>query len=310
MSLAWFQTAPHGLRFIRDLLFTCGRLGVPLFLLLSGYLLFTRHPCRTWGDVLSFYRKKWLPLLGCWLAWIVIYAMINRFWQWPDGWLALGRQLLFKDFPPYGHVWYMPMIIGMYLAIPLLSMLLETGGRPMFWLLLLFSVVAAVVGPHVRLDFSFIGDKYVTYLLLGYLGFLVAPKIGRGRSLVLLVFSFVAIVGLTWFYYHHHKDGLDRNLWYTDVRLLFLSIVLFLSFRFTDAWSLAGVKALSQGAFAIYLVHYPVLVWVKNIGWFTQSTQLWVNTLALFGATFTLTFLLFLALRRIQPVARYLFLSK
>lgn len=310
MSLGWFQSATHGLRFVRDLLFTFGRLGVPLFLLLSGYLLFTRHPCRTWADVLSFYRKKWLPLLGCWLAWVVIYALINRFWLWPDGWLAVGRQLLFKDYPPYGHVWYMPMIIGMYLAIPLLSMLMETGGRPMFLLLFLFSVVAAIVTPHVRLDLSFIGDKYVTYLLLGYLGFLLAPKIGRNRSLVLLVFSFVAIVGLTWVYYHYHKINLDRNLWYTDLRLLFLSIVLFLSFRFMDVWSVAWVKLLSQGAFAIYLMHYPILVWVKNTGWFTRNDLLWVNTLTLFASTFTMTFLLFLTLRRIRPVARYLFLSK
>ena len=310
MSLVWFQSAPHGLRFVRDLLFTFGRLGVPLFLMLAGYLLFTRHPCRTWADVVSFYRKKWLPLLLCWLAWIVIYGLINRFWLWPDGWQALGRQLLFKDYPPYGHVWYMPMIIGMYLAVPLLSMLMETGGRPMFLLLLLFSVVAALVTPHVRLDLSFIGDKYVTYLLLGYLGFLMAPKIGRNKSLVLLAFSFVAIVGLTWAYYHYHKVNLDRNLWYTDLRLLFLAIVLFLSFRFMDAWSVAWVKVLSQGAFAIYLMHYPVLVWVKNTGWFTRNDLPWVNTLTLFASTFTMTFLLFLALRRIPPVARYLFLSK
>lgn len=310
MSLVWFQSAPHGLRFVRDLLFTFGRLGVPLFLMLSGYLLFTRHPCREWADVLSFYRKKWLPLLLCWLSWIVIYGVINRFWLWPDGWQALGRQLLFMDYPPYGHVWYMPMIIGMYLAVPLLSMLMETGGRPMFWLLFLFSAVAAMVTPYVRLDLSFIGDKYVTYLLLGYLGFLIAPKIGCGRSLILLLISLVAVTGLTWAYYHSHKEGLDWNLWYTDSRLIFLSIVLFLSFRFTDGWQLSWVKAVSQGAFAIYLMHYPVLAFVKSTDWVTRSAQPWVNTGLLFASTFTLTFLLFLVLRRSRSVARYLFLTK
>lgn len=324
MSAEWFQTAPHMLRIVRDLFFTAGRLGVPVFLFLSGYLLLSRHKCRRFDDVLDFYRRKEWPLLRCWLLWIVIYFLIGGAYT-QDAWHTLGRQLLLTDQPPYGHVWYMPMIIGIYLGIPLLSMLIEHGGRKLFFLLLALSSFAAIRSseqclsmaisgsestPLRLLDVSFIGDAYVTYILLGYLACLLADKLlSRRRSLLSLAAGCLVCGGIAFLYYQYHKQGVKIGLWYTDWRLIAGTFLLFLGFRCMDAWKSALVTMLSQGAFAIYLMHYPVLSALKKAG-VLASSQPWVNTLLLFASTFALSFVLYLGLRRIPFAARYLFLSR
>ena len=315
MSTEWVQSVPHWQGFMRDLLFTAGRLGVPVFLFLSGCLLLSRHPCRTFDDVLSFYGKKWFPLLRCWLFWTAIYAVIIGLGT-QDAWNNFGRQLCLILYPPYSHSWYMPMIIGTYLAIPLLSMLIETGGRSLFYLLLAFSCFASLSKGiesqqffATLLDMSFIGDQYVTYILLGYLAFLVAPGIGRGKAKFLAAAAILLCLMLARQYYAWHLAGMNVGLWYTDWRLIFCTFVLFLSFRLFDSCKVRLVTVLSKGAFAIYLMHNPVLQALKRAGLLLFSEP-WLNDFLLFACTFSLSVLLFLVLSRVPVIARYLFLMK
>lgn len=213
MSPEWVQSVPHWQGFMRDLFFTAGRLGVPIFLFLSGYLLLSRHPCRTFDDALSFYGKKWFPLLRCWLLWIAIYAVITGL-ETQDAWNIFGRQLCLILHPQYEHCWYMTMIIGTYLAVPLFSMLIEAGGRRLFYLLLAFSCFASLSKgvEHQQffatlLDMSFIGDQYVTCILLGYLACLVAPWISRGKAGFLAVAALLLSLMLARQYYAWHPPA-------------------------------------------------------------------------------------------------------
>ncbi len=315
MRPEWVQASSLLPGFMRDCFFTAGRLGVPVFLFLSGYLLLSRHPCRSFDDIVSFYGKKWFPLLRCWLFWIAIYAVINGLGT-QDQWNNFGRQLCLVRQPPYNHCWYMPMIIGTYLAIPILSMLIETGGRRLFYLLLAFSCFASLTKgmEHQQffatlIDMSFIGDQYVTYILLGYLACLVAPRISRGKAGILAAAAVLLCLMLAWRYYSGHLEGMKANLWYTDWRLIFCTFVLFLSFRLFDGCKVQIVTMLSKGAFAIYLMHNPVLTTLKGAGLLLFSKP-WLNDFLLFACTFSLSVLLFLVFSKVPVIARYLFLMK
>lgn len=313
MSLIWFNEAPHGLRFIRDLLFTFGRLGVPVFLLLSGYLLLSRHRCKELSDVFSFYKTKWLPLLICWLLWIVIYALINGLALHPTDpnlWASLGRQLIFREPPNFMHVWYMPMIIGVYLVIPLISMLIEIGKQGMFWLLMSLSCFATLLGEFTMIDLTFICDRYLAYILLGYLAYLLAPYITAKRALFLIILSLCIAFGIAKIYYNYHKAQIDWHLWYTDKRLIFGSLILFLSWRVANTCNFRIIKSISRGAFAIYLMHAPVQMWLIEAKLFEHISSPIAKTFIQFICTFITTYLLYLALCKIKPVARYLFLGK
>ena len=93
-----------------------GRVGVPLFLFLTGYLLLSRDYSR--GGVNKFYRQHLLPLLICWEIWVLILNFFLACWS---GEVDLGlyvRNALFLEEVHIGMAWFMPMILGMYLFLP------------------------------------------------------------------------------------------------------------------------------------------------------------------------------------------------
>lgn len=94
-------------------LFTFGRLGVPIFLFLTGYLLLDRdYDDKT---TVVFWKRNLLSLLVTTVIWIVIY---NLFFSCNYGntlsWKLIVKECLFLERVPLPHMWYMPMIIGVY----------------------------------------------------------------------------------------------------------------------------------------------------------------------------------------------------
>ena len=58
--------------------FTIGRLGVPIFLFLSGALLLKKN-IESDVDVINFYKKSWLPLFIVNECWVIIYNIFFFF---------------------------------------------------------------------------------------------------------------------------------------------------------------------------------------------------------------------------------------
>lgn len=104
-------------------LFTIGRLGVPIFLFISGFLLLQR----TYEGEMSFrfWRHNFLPLLGVTECWIIIY---NLFLIWYEqrqiSLVGLVKNMLFLENVGLPHFWYLPMILGIYLIhIPIMEVI-------------------------------------------------------------------------------------------------------------------------------------------------------------------------------------------
>ena len=89
-----------------------GRIGVPFFLMITGYLLLDR----TYDDerVRKFWQKNCKGLIIVTVIWAIIYAISLQFVAVKSGQVNFGEagELFFS------HMWYMPMIIGMYLSMP------------------------------------------------------------------------------------------------------------------------------------------------------------------------------------------------
>lgn len=106
-----------------NFMFFVGRMGVPLFLCISGVLLLGRE-----YQVKQFYKRSLLPLVITTELWIIInYLFVcspvqNHSFRIDE----LLREMLFLKDPSLSHMWYMPMIIGIYVAVPFLAKLLHT----------------------------------------------------------------------------------------------------------------------------------------------------------------------------------------
>ena len=92
-------------------LFDCiVRCCVPLFVVASSYLQFPLH-----YDAKTFFKKRALRVLVAFIIWSVFYA----FW-WGEP-VSNLRDLIFNFNYAAGHLWFVYMLIGLYVIMPLLS---------------------------------------------------------------------------------------------------------------------------------------------------------------------------------------------
>lgn len=97
------------------------RPAVPLFMLASSYLLF---PLKT--DTPTFFRRRFGRVLIPLLVWSLLYACVPMIGQ-GGGIDILGnlKALVFNFMMHSGHLWFVYMLIGVYLLMPLLSPWIE-----------------------------------------------------------------------------------------------------------------------------------------------------------------------------------------
>lgn len=91
---------------------------VPLFVIASSYLQFPIHYSTT-----EFFKRRALRILVPFLFWSLIYAIV---WGEP---IANLKDLLLNFNYAAGHLWFVYMIIGVYLLMPMLSPWAEKVGK-------------------------------------------------------------------------------------------------------------------------------------------------------------------------------------
>lgn len=250
--------------------FTLGRMGVPCFLVLTGFLLMNRTYSREQGT--RFLKSNWLHLLICTWVWFSLY----------DGFLVLRgveitplqylRHMLFLEKVPMSHVWYMPVILGLYLLIPVMANGLKTmGSRQLLPVLgVLFAccflvpavntVLGALGEKKLSAQFSagFSGGAYGMYLLLGA-G--VARGMLRKIKAPVLIFAVLFSYGATlWFQLWCYGRGYKYNVWYDFPTLPVVGVCLVELFSRVRVLPAAGVlRQLSRYAFGVYLTHNLLL---------------------------------------------------
>ena len=184
MNLEKFDGMTWSSRSFFFLAFTFGRIGVPLFLLLSGYLLLPRYYDA--AGVKKFYKHNFLPMLGVWEIWVLIYCIfISWHYQEPFDMVQYIQKALLLRHAGLSHVWYMPMIIGMYLFLPYVANALHQMKGKLLAIFMLVVYAYCFVAPSVNLyqsvfqifpeqlvsaqpDLSYGGNCYGLYVVLGY----------------------------------------------------------------------------------------------------------------------------------------------
>lgn len=184
MNMEQYQMIPHSSSAFYFAAFTFGRCGVPLFLLLSGYLLLPQSYDE--NKIKRFYKHNFLPMLGVWELWIFIYCVfLAWYYHMPFDVAQYIRRALFLEHAGLSHTWYMPMIIGMYLFLPYVANALKQIPWTLLSIMMLAVYVYLFIVPSVnsyqsmlqipsnemvytQVDLSYGGSTYGLYLILGY----------------------------------------------------------------------------------------------------------------------------------------------
>ncbi len=295
-------------------LFTIARYSVPFFLFLTGYLFLPRD----FDEAKSkrFFVHNFARLLLVTELWIIVYNVFNAFfWNIPFSVRELLRQMAFLDgVPAMDHYWYLPMIIGIYLFLPVFAAGLKHISAkllvlPACILLLAYTVLPALGSTETSiLESGFSGGVYGLYLLLGYL---VQQRVfAKVPSWAVALVALLSFAGIEFTQFWQLSHGNQDIVWYTWGTLILSTACCFELFlrRANEPEVPTGFHAfvtfLAKYSFAVYLIHFPLVqVAVRVMYWNTDSAFL--TFLAATCASIAVSYLLAWVLDRIPNVGKY-----
>lgn len=306
---------------VRLTLLSVGRLGVPLFLSLTGALLLNRDYTDE-KEISRFYRQRFLRLLMCVECWVLLYAFfLSWYHDLPFDFRRLMSSLVTTSQVQLGHMWYTPMILGMYLTIPFVARALRgLSAKALLPVLLVAFVVFSalpsvnlvldvlgIVNREMLLDLSFSGGVYGLYLIGGWLihSRRALEKIPTPAVVVGVLGCFLGTAG---FQVWRYAMGWDYKVWYDFAGLMAAGLLLFECFRRTqNSRALEGISLyLSQRSFAIYFLHFPIQCAVHAWGWHELAGGLYGQMLFLWVVPLAASLALIELLRPVKPIRRVL----
>ena len=287
------------------------RSAVPLFMMLSGAL--TLRDARREGSLQKAAQriiKVLLPLLtwsGIYLMWVSYNSGV------PPDWLSILSQ------PAMYHLWFVYMIIGIYLLIPLFQTIFESIKNRHHFQLYFFTLWFGVTcipdyWPHPQLSLlqqnSLSG--YGGYFLIG--GFIASAGRNRLSSfvwLLILLSSVLATFGITWYLSWQANAPVETGYLDFSPNVLVSAISAFVLFTRARVSTLTGklLEYISDKIFLIFFVHVLVMEYVRYsdfISVVSQNFPMLITILIISIATFVLS-LVVASFVRLVPGAKRVF---
>lgn len=252
---------------------TASRFGVPIFLFLTGALVLNKK-IDSAEDILTFYKQNLLPLVFATWFWIaasdLFVAMLGTVPA--RSWLEYATEFLFlQNGTAMNHLWYMPMIIGLYVTIPLAAYLvnrlpvvcfalpagLAIVYHALFPTVFLFLALKGIYLSGNVLDLSGTGTLYGSMVYLGYWmrkGGL--RKLSSAVCLLLSLLAFGITIGMQYLFI---GKGFPYTVWYNNIFLIAASVFFFEWLTRMHGPRSAALQKLftciSKASLAIYFLH-------------------------------------------------------
>jgi surface polysaccharide O-acyltransferase-like enzyme len=293
---------------------TLSRVAVPLFVVLSGYLILNRAKTK---NVKAFYGKRFTRILYPFIIWLAIYYGWTVYWDQTKLTLDFIAQTLW-----YGNLWhlyFLIIIMELYLLTPFLERFNETRTRQqqtiLFWSLLALSVICSLltlVHINVQALSLTIFIPYIGYYYAG--GYLRDVKVNKLWTVIFLLLYFV-LAYIT----NVIADGNTTTYIIFNFSPTLLPMTLFLFLALKDIHKHVATKFLTgkfekviaytgRASFGIYLLHFLVLDLVLKyfhlLPWELHAPLiLWACAASVI--TFVITFAA-IALIRLLPYSQYI----
>ena len=306
------------------------RVAVPLFVMASSYLLFPVS--RPTGE---FLRRRLLRVAVPFVVWSAAYvAAAGGKWD----------QMLFNFPDEAGHLWFVPMLLGLYLAMPLLSPWAEkvTERELRGWIVLwLFTTTFPFLRRLWELKFGeppfgavpylygecpwnmFGAFHYVSgligYMLIGFWFRKFAVERSWTETLAKAVPLWVvgvAVVGVPFFFYiegfpffapYAHAVKMEMSIEYCSLGVALTTIAAFLVLRKVNSGGLFYdriVRPVSEASYGMYLMHMFILPVVFAALNRCLPTPLCILLTA--AATFVASAAVAMLLRRIPKLGKWI----
>lgn len=289
------------------------RCSVPIFVMLSGALILRRE--RVDRDVFfPQVRRRVIKVLVPLVVWSGIFLL---YLSYHSG-VEFNLLSIFTK-PAMYHLWFVYMIIGLYLLVPLFQILFENivGRRDLLLYIFLIWFVITCLPVYVPLPIlsviqqsSFFG--YGGYFLIGgVIAFRDRDGLPTRTWFLLFLVSVIATFLITWYLSWRASAPVETGYLYFSPNVMISSVSAFV--LFTRIKVSAPVAKLSRWvsccSFFVYFVHVLVLQSVRYSSFISgvgQHAPVFVKILAISFATFVIS-LTIASIVRLVPVAHRVF---
>ncbi|MGN1266012.1 MAG: acyltransferase [Muribaculaceae bacterium] len=255
---------------------TLGRISVPLFMIVSAFLLV---PMKSGYTMTSFYKRRLLRVVPPMVVFMFAYTFLPLLWNgmtWEQSMTDL-KHLPFNFPSMAGHLWFMYPLISVYLIIPVVSPWLErASARDERVFLALFFVSSFTPFVHKFITPEVWGECFwngygMFWYVSGYFGYLVLAHYVRvhikwSRAKRMRIGAAAAVVGMVftgWSFWVMGTPGvlIDTPMlewaWeFCTPNIIIATFGVFLMFSCIERRSTPRVIAeLSRLSFGIYLIH-------------------------------------------------------
>ena len=252
-----------------------GRCGVPLFLMITGYLLLDRDYSH--GKWKSFYLHKWLHLFLLTEIWFAIYEAFAVCVQGkPFVWKDFILRLLFIEEPVLSHAWYLPMILKLYLLIPLIEQIVKNCKtyRTKRWIIVCLMGINLLlqVGYRIYPILTEIASLflYISYMIVGVYVRQCARKPKKRISIYSGLLISIGLLGNEIFLRIQYMHRQPVYLWYDNIFVIVMAIGIFVIISDLDIHrNNRIIVSLSRDSFGIYLIHNMIALSMMHLiqGW-------------------------------------------
>jgi surface polysaccharide O-acyltransferase-like enzyme len=292
------------------------RFAVPVFVMISGALLLHRE-----YELGDFLKRRLSRVVWPFLFWSLVYIGYSWYNEditfTNDVWGNIHIVLHQLKYGAYYHLWYVYMLIGLYLFIPIISKFVRNASeKEILYFLLIWFMVMIFSQPSLSRFEPLIDVHYFTgylgYLVLGH--YLAFKELPRGLKIPLIVYFFLCLVSITIGTYLFSENS--KALSTTMYEPLGPYIVLFSSGIFVLArvtvfklpQSLVKIRDRIGGfSLGIYLCHALFLVLLGDLAGISYklcNPALSIPVTALI--CFVLSFLLIFIISKIPFIGKYI----
>ena len=257
-----------------------GRIGIPLFIMLTGALLL--QPEKQNESLSVFFKKRWARIGLPFIFWGTAYFA----WDFLVEHQAFTLSAIINGIlnGPYYQFWYLYMLVGLYLLTPIMRIVVAQGGTYILKYFVILWILGASIVPTIEFFFTYSLNSnvfeftgYVGYFILG--AYLLTVRMRRSTISILMTLGIALTVFATymmaWYvggsktYYFHEYFSPTLILASTMTFLLLITFLL-PSHSNTGNSRLRGNKLLSlisQNTLPIYLFH-PMVIYALQRGFF------------------------------------------
>lgn len=278
-----------------------GRFAVPVFVMLSGYLLLGKYK-----NLTEFLSKRFSRIFVPFFLWTIIFMLWGNYFgiisaeKTKFEVVDILKKILMGGAGGSGHLWFVYMLLGLYLFSPIISRWITqaTSQEIKFFLIMWF--IACTVYPYFE---KFLGIKinfeiryfsgYVGYFVLGYfLGNLQInlsqSRVGLMALAVFLISWVITFVGIYFSTVSNNKAYESSLFDYLSPSVILMSISAFLTFKnLLNVEFLPTLTAqLDKFSYGMYLMH---LIPMKTLSRQFQINFKWIHPSIGIATQFILT---------------------